>query len=621
MKNLFKIIILSFLIIGSFSCEDILDQQAVDSFNEETVFQDINLVKAYLGRCYDFIGGDNNQLLGLREDLLSSATDETLCIHRPGGYTFAKGTMSPDQLGHFGDWRFSFIRWEPLYQNIKNVNVLLANIDATPLETANDQALLDRMKAEAHFIRAFDYTNLFRSYGGLILIDQPFELGQEFLDIKRSNVDETLAFILADIEAAIAGLPETGDIEQGRATKGAAAALKSRLLSFAAGELMNGGYMGSDPLVSFQSGTREDRLQAAKTAAKAVMDGNFGDYSLVGGTDDPPANMTQEDVDAYAANFYNLFTQKGEWNEEVIWGVQYLNSQGNIASQNKWFGPNGYHNWGNNNPLEPVVRKFEMSDGTPFVWDKYNPGDNLVREFSAAELEADPERNPYNGREPRFYASILYDGAKWQPRPSDAAGIDPTGLIQTGYWLSANGNETAGLDTRQGLIESWNGTKVGYYIKKYMDESTVGQYFNNENAWIEFRYAEVVLDFAEAAIELGDVQEGIDALNMVRNRAGLPDRVTSDQAQAREWLRHERQIEFFGEGDRWYMIRKWMIADDVIKNVHSMKVTHFSDGGVRWHYDTDAIVDDRSWKDSQYWLPISRTEINKAPQLTQNPGY
>ncbi|HLU92599.1 MAG TPA: RagB/SusD family nutrient uptake outer membrane protein [Membranihabitans sp.] len=621
MKNLFKIIILNFLIIGSFSCEDILDQQAVDSFNEETVFQDINLVKAYLGRCYDFIGGDNNQLLGLREDLLSSATDETLCIHRPGGYTFAKGTMSPDQLGHFGDWRFSFIRWEPLYQNIKNVNVLLANIDATPLETANDQALLDRMKAEAHFIRAFDYTNLFRSYGGLILIDQPFELGQEFLDIKRSNVDETLAFILADIEAAIAGLPETGDIEQGRATKGAAAALKSRLLSFAAGELMNGGYMGSDPLVSFQSGTREDRLQAAKTAAKAVMDGNFGDYSLVGGTDDPPANMTQEDVDAYAANFYNLFTQKGEWNEEVIWGVQYLNSQGNIASQNKWFGPNGYHNWGNNNPLEPVVRKFEMSDGTPFVWDKYNPGDNLVREFSAAELEADPERNPYNGREPRFYASILFDGAKWQPRPSDAAGIDPTGLIQTGYWLSANGNETAGLDTRQGLIESWNGTKVGYYIKKYMDESTVGQYFNNENAWIEFRYAEVVLDFAEAAIELGDVQEGIDALNMVRNRAGLPDRLTSDQAQAREWLRHERQIEFFGEGDRWYMIRKWMIADDVIKNVHSMKVTHFSDGGVRWHYDTDAIVDDRSWKDSQYWLPISRTEINKAPQLTQNPGY
>jgi len=621
MKNIYNIILLSFLLGGMFSCEDVLEQQAVDSFNEETVFQDLNLVKAYLGRCYDFIGGDNNQLLGMREDLLASATDETLCIHRPGGYTFTKGTLTPDNLGHFGDWRFSWIRWEPLYQNIKNVNVFLANIDKVPLQTPNDQALLDQMKAEAHFIRAFDYTNLFRSYGGLILVDEPFELGQDFLNITRSTVDETLAFILADIDAAIAGLPEKGNIEQGRATKGAAAALKSRLLSFASGELMNGGYMPNNGLVSFQSGSRESRLQQAKAAAKAIMDGTYGNYGLVGTTDDPPANMTQDDIDAYAANFYNLFTQKGEWNEEVIWGAQYLNSQGNIASQNKWFGPNGYHNWGNNNPLEPVVRKFEMADGSPFVWDKYNEGDQYVREFSAAELEADPERNPYNGREPRFYASILYDGAKWQARPSDAAGIDPTGLIQTGYWLAADGSQTAGLDTRQGLIESWNGTKVGYYIKKYMDESTVGQYFNNENAWIEFRYAEVVLDFAEAAIELGDVQEGIDALNMVRNRAGLPDRVTTDQDQAREWVRHERQIEFFGEGDRWYMIRKWMIAEDVITNVHFMEITHFSDGGTRWEYDINTIVDDRTWHDRQYWLPISRDEMNKAPQLTQNPGY
>ncbi len=621
MKNLITTILFGLLIGGLFSCEDILDQQAVDSFNEESVFQDINLVKAYLGRCYDFIGGDNNQVLGMREDLLSSSTDETLCIHRPGGYTFTKGTMSPDELGHFGNWRFSFLQWSPLYQNIKNVNVLLANIDQTPINTTNDQALLDRMKAEAYFIRAFEYTNLLRSYGGVILIEKPFELGQDFLETKRSGLDETLTFILSDIDKAIAGLPEKGNIEQGRATKGAAGALKSRLLSFCSGELMNGGYMASDPLVSFQSGSRADRLQQTKAAAKAVMDGNYGEYGLAGSTDDPPANMTQEDVDAYAANFYNLFTQKGEWNNEVIWGVQYLNSQGNTTSQNKWFGPNGYHNWGNNNPLEPVVRKFEMNDGSAFQWDKYSPGDDQVREFSAAELNADPERNPYVGREPRFYASVLYDGARWQDRPSDAAGIDPSGLIQTGYYLKANGDETAGLDTRQSLIEAWNGTKVGYYIKKYMDESTVGQYFNNENAWLEFRYAEVVLDFAEAAIELGDIQEGLNALNMVRNRAGLPDRVTADQAQAREWLRHERQIEFFGEGDRWYTIRKWMIADEVIKDVHSIKITHLPDGGARWFYDKSTTVDERAWDDRQYWLPVAREEINKAPQLTQNPGY
>lgn len=614
------------LLIASTSCEDVLEQKAVDAFNEESVFEDINLTKAYLGKCYDFIGGNGSWsgagvTLGLREDLLSAATDECLCIHRPSGYTFVKGTMSPDQLGHFGNERFDFIRWEPMYQNIKNVNVLLANIDNVNAETSEDQELLARMKAEAYFIRAFDYVNIMRSYGGLILIEQPFELGEDFLSIQRSSLDETVDFILSDIEKAIAGLPEVGVIEQGRATKGAAAALKSRLLSFCSGKLVNGGYEASNPLVSFQSGSQTARLEAARDAAKAIIDGNYGDYALTGTTDDPPANMTEEDVMAYADNFFNIFTQTGEWNDEVIWGVQYLNAQGNASAQNKWFGPNGYHNWGNNNPLEPVVRQFEMKDGTSFVWDKYNPGDEYVREATAAELETDPERSPYAGREPRFYGTVLFDGAKWNDRPSDAAGIDPEGRIQTGYFIQADGSQIAGLDTRQGLIEAWNGTKNGYYIKKYMDNKTVGQYFNNENTWIEFRYAEVILDYAEACIELDEIQEGLNALNMVRNRAGLPDRVTPDQDQARKWLRHERLIEFFGEGERWYNIRKWMIADQVIKDVHAIKIYHYSDGSKKWHYDVSTVVDGRTWNERQYWVPISRTEMNKAPQLANNPKY
>ena len=97
--------------------------------------------------------------------------------------------------------------------------------------------------------------------------------------------------------------------------------------------------------------------------------------------------------------------------------------------------------------------------------------------------------------------------------------------------------------------------------------------------------------------------------------------MTGDQAEAREWLRHERMVEFFGEGDRWYMIRKWMIAGDVIKTVHPIKIYHYADGSHEWFYDTSSDADERSWNDVNYWLPISRTEINKAPQLQQNPGY
>lgn len=624
MKNMKKIlgysIMMLVLLFASTSCDDILDQKAVDAFNEESVFQDINLTKAYLGKCYDFIGGNGpwagaGVTLGMREDLLSSGTDEALCIHRPNGFKFIKGTLSPDEMGHYGNSRFDWIRWEPMYQNIKNVNVLLANIDGVPAETQEDKDELASIKAQAYFIRAFNYTNLMRSYGGVILVSEPYELDSDFLSDNRSSLQETIDFIISDVDKAIAALPIDG-MEQGRATKGAAAALKSRVLSWVSGELVNGGYEAGNALVSLSGGPTA-RLEAAKNMSKSIMDGTYGDYGLTGGTDDPPADMTEEDVMAYADNFYNIFMQKGEWNNEVIWGVQYLNAQGNPSAQNKWFGPCGYHNWGNNNPLEPVVRAFEMQDGSSFDWDKYTPGDEFVREATAAELEADPEINPYIGREPRFYATVLYDRAPWQAR------AETGNLVETGYIINADGTETAGYDTRQGLIEAWNGTKNGYYLKKYMDINTVGQYFNNENTWIEFRYAEVVMDYAEACIELGgaDLENGMMALNMIRNRAGLPDKVITSQEEAREALRHERLIEFFGEGERWYNIRKWMIADDVIKDVHAMKIYHYADGSKKWHYDTSTTVDARSFTTQSYWLPISRTEINKAPQLTQNPGY
>jgi hypothetical protein len=618
------------LVVVSTSCEDVLDQKAVDSFNQETVFEDINLAKAFLGHCYDNIGGTQRwggAVLGLRPNMLSSATDETLENWGPGGHVYIKEGVSPDNGGFFAlnaPWPYyiNYVMWNPLYTNIKNVNVLLASIDDVPVDLETDLKLRERIKAEAYFIRAFGYANLMRSYGGLVLIDEPFELDQDFLSIQRSSIDETLDFILSDLDKAIAGLPEKDGIEQGRATKGAAAALKSRILSWSTGILMNGGYEPSNPLVSFQSGSRTQKLEAAKTAAKQIIDGQYGHYALTGSTEDPPTNMSEEEVMAYADNFYSIFVQKGAWNDEVFWGVQHLQSQGNTVQTNKWNGPNGYHNWGGNQPTEPIIRRFEMKDGTPFQWDKYNPGDNLTREANATELAEDPEINPYVGREPRFYATILFDGAKWQTRPSDAFENDPEGIIQTGYFIQEDGSEVVGLDTRESYMESWNGTRTGYYLKKYLDIEIDGQYYNNENTWIELRYAEVILDYAEACIELGDVQEGLDALNMVRNRAGLPDRVTTDQDQAREWYRKERQLEFIGEGDRWYMMRKWMIADQAIENVHPIRIFHYHDGSKKWFYNTSITSDNRSWaNDRQYFLPIPRDEMNKAPQLTNNPGY
>lgn len=627
MKKIFyNILAIAVLLFLATSCEDVLDQKAVDTFNEELVFSDINVVNAYLGKTYDRMGGNtDNGILGAREDLLSSGTDQTLGIHRPANYVMIKGTMSPDQLGYFvnnglGGW----LRWDNLYANIQNVNKILDGIDAVPLK-AGEEALKKQMKGEAYFIRAYDYSTLLMVYGGAILQNKAFKLGEDYSTMKRSSIKETLDFILKDVQSAIDNLPAS--MEQGRANRGAAAALKSRVLLFCAGKLTNGGYEASNTLVSFPAGSQNALLQQARDAAKDVMDGKYGNFSLVGTISDPPSPLSPADVQKYSDTYFSNFIQKAGWNSETIWGIQFPLTGGNVNNANIWYGPNGYHNWGNNNPTEPMVRSWEMADGTKFQWDKYNPGNMEVRTATAAELAADPLRNPYNGREPRFYASVLYDGAPWQQRPSDAAGLEPENKVQTGYYKKTEADATAyksGIDTRQSLIEAWNGTKNGYYIKKLMDPATAGQYFRGTHTWVEFRYAEILMNYAEACIELGgaDLQKGIDAMNMVRNRAGLPDRVTGDQATAREYVRHERNIEFFAEGHRFYDIRRWMIAEQVITDVFGMRIEHYDNGSKIWKYNKADRADARVFTNKKfYWVPIARDEMNKAPQLQQNPGY
>lgn len=618
--------ILTIVFLFGTSCTDVLNQRAVDSFNEDIVFTDINLVKAYLGACYSQMGGPNNDgVLGLHRDMLTSGTDQSLCPFRAQNYGHLMGDLSPDKLGYFSnDAHGGWLYWNNLYANIQNLNNILAYIDEVPLKTTTEEALCKQIRGETYFIRSLMYTHLLMCYGGVVLTDKPFKLGDDFNSFKRSSIDSTKNFILRDVEKAIEFLPE--NMEQGRGTRAAAAAIRSRMLLFCASELTNGGYEPDNELVSFPAGSKTKLLEEARDAAKAIIDGTYGSFALVGNTSEPDLPLTEAQIQEYATNYFNIFNQKGTWNSETIWGIQYALKDGKVNQANLWNGPNGYHNYGNNEPHEWSVRSFEMADGSKFVWDAKNPGNDTIRKATATELATNPLLNPYNGREPRFYACILYHGAPWQQRPSDGAVFDPYNRIQSGHVYNLNGTvKTFGVDTRQGPIDSWNGTKTGYYMKKFLDPETEGQRYNNTNAWIEYRYAEILLNYAEACIELGDatnIQNGLNALNQVRNRAGLPSRVTQDQITAREYLRHERAIEFFGEGHRYFDMRRWMICDKVIQNVYGTKVKEFVNGDMVWLLDYNDREDKRVWGGNKfYWLPIAREEINRAPQLQQNPGY
>ena len=152
-----------------------------------------------------------------------------------------------------------------------------------------------------------------------------------------------------------------------------------------------------------------------------------------------------------------------------------------------------------------------------------------------------------------------------------------------------------------------------------MDHEVIGKDQYNENVWIWLRYAEIILNYAEASLELGDTQEAATYINMIRNRAGLPD-FTGDIEEA---LRYEREIEFTFENIRWFDIRRWKILEEKLvdaKGIEIVETNNLDDGTVNtiWRRLT---VQDRTVDNKMYWIPIPNDEMNKAPHLVQNPGY
>src|SRR5439155_23738823 len=154
---------------------------------------------------------------------------------------------------------------------------------------------------------------------------------------------------------------------------------------------------------------------------------------------------------------------------------------------------------------------------------------------------------------------------------------DPYGMIQTFRALKLpDSSVVAGLDTRDSPVENWNGGYSGYYIRKFIDPSINAQFIKEQVPWIFFRYAEVLLDYAEASIELNEVPDALTALNQIRRRAGMPDLVAG--AGLRDEYRNERRVEMAFEEQRFFDTRRWMIAPQVLSK-DAFGINIFADGG------------------------------------------
>src|SRR5213076_2829 len=345
--------------------------------------------------------------------------------------------------------------------------------------------------------------------------------------------------------------------------------LKARVLLYAASALYTANPSGQPENGYTTPQDRSALWRAAKDAAKAVMD--LGIYGLFRPT---PANAQEA-----TQNYGDLFLQS--MSQEVILSRFFLSTRDDGYNPGLHNGPNGFHTWGGNTPIQNLIDDYRMTDGSKFDWN--NP------------VEAGA---PYANRDPRFYASIAYDGARWRPRPDDVKGLDSVGIIQTFRQLAVRNDSgrvtgvVPGLDTRDSPVENWNGAYSGYYVRKFIDPSINAQFIKEQVPWIFFRYAEVLLNYAEASIELNELGDAVNVLNQIRRRAGMPlFSAGLDQATLRDEYRNERRIEMAFEEQRFFDVRRWMIAPTVLSKPA---------GGINIFLDGKSRTDPSTWKNYRY---------------------
>ncbi|MBN1819714.1 MAG: RagB/SusD family nutrient uptake outer membrane protein [Prolixibacteraceae bacterium] len=589
MKNKFKYILAILIFFAGFSCsDDLLDKQPLDKFSEAAVWEDLNLVETYVNNQYKVL-----PKLGwyewIRAYQLSVFTDEATHKYGYHGiYDYWSGVMSPSITTGIDVWRYH-------YEFIKGCNVFLANIDDVPISTDEEQEKKDRLKAEILTLRAWSYMDLAVRYGGVVLVTEPFSLDDDFTRT-RNSFDETVAQVVSDIDVAANMLPlnYSEDKNWGRMTKGAALAIKSRMLLYAASPLFN------------TSGDKT-KWQAAATAAKAVIDLN--NYELE--PDFKQIFLTNKNNEIIISRGNDAVNMDGYFEYfQIVEGLG-----GGIDG-------NGYAGgWSTTMINQDLVDAFEWSDGTSFDWD--NPVDAADPYGIGANGQVDGSGNPLKTRDPRFYASVTFDGSHWinnaevefwvaeENNNYTLSPSDPGFRIDN----SVYGNSSLGNPTRKHDCPD-----MSYIYRKSMDPlyNIEEEQYPRSTSWIILRYAEILLNYAEASFEAGDEATARTYLNMVRERISMPP-VTASGNELRDKIRHERRIELCFETNRFYDARRWKIAyAEFNKPIKGIRIVKDKNSDTKVYNVIE--YEQRLWPEQYYLQPIPQYELDKA-DLAQNPGY
>lgn len=477
--------------------------------------------------------------------------------------------------------------WANSYYGIRRANIFLQNIGNVPIvQTADSTAAkLTRRywRAEARFIRCFMYFELLKRYGGVPLVGDKIFTLDDNLQIPRNTFEDCVNYIVSECNVIKDSLrPEPiADADWGRIPRGAAIALKCRVLLYAASPLFNGGGVEADATKKALTGyvnADPNRWQAVITAAEELKNLNY--YGLVA-TGTP-------------TGYASLFTTKK--NIEIILAKQSANSTNLENSQ----APIGYsgsaQSLGYTSPTQNFVDAFPMLNGQqPFNADGTI---NTASGYSAAA--------PYTSRDPRLDVTVFRNGYTWLGRAVETfeGGLDKP-------------------NTSNVSIQ----TKTGYYLRKFLGNFPTGStYSNQSHNFPIFRYAEVLLNYAEALNEVGRVEDAVTQLKLLRARAGITAGADTrygikagiTQIEMRTVIRNERRIELSFEEHRFWDVRRWKtVATDLTGAVYGMSITKT---GTTFTYNK-VQVGTLQFDNKLYHMPIPYDEVVKNQALIQNEGW
>lgn len=609
---------------------DVSEQLAGGLQNTDEVFENVNYTKRWYATIFtgipDYSGLNSTNVDGFKNPWAS------ICDELITGYGNAGNYNNSDKNAA----NAGFHRYGECYKAIRQANIFLQKAHViTAGGTQGDELLepeLEQMQANARFMRAFYHYLLFEQYGPIAIVGDKVYEATEDLDIPRNSVDEVIEYLDKELLASAGELtqePITDENYRAWPTKGVALAVRAKMWMYAASPLLNGGFTEALSVANPDGkklfpAADPNKWVKAKEACKDFIDyaNENNRYELYYAEPDAETGMVDPEK-----SVYELFQK---YTNEIIWATATTDWGGlDGDAYDRRIVPRSERNGlGCTSVTQELVDAFYMNDGLPVKATDYLPASPLYTEEGMG-IYQDKDLDPINGnnnhytpvkvsnrfinREPRFYNTVFFSGRQWpvtcnvvQFYNGGNAGQQSGQFPQTGYMLFKRFNRRI----------SKTSPGVSYIFRPS----------------IIFRLADLYLLYAEAANEVDPNDPAVlTYLNKVRNRAGLPDiedlnpAIKGNKDFQRSAIQRERQIELATEGQRYFDVRRWMIADKdgegrQYGQVHGMNIRG-PQGDEESFYQvvgTQFIVFNRK----MYLHPIPDSEIRKSNgNLVQNPGW